>query len=70
MRSKQKINGQQYTIIWHVDDLKILHVDRKGCRRHYYTTQQQIRKESPLTTAHGKVLEYLGMTLDYLKKVK
>ena len=25
-------------------------------------------KESPLTTSRGKILEYLGLTLDYSKK--
>ena len=27
-------------------------------------------KESPLTTSRGKVLEYLGLTLDYSEKGK
>jgi len=55
------INGQRCTIIWHLDDLKISHVDK-------YVVK--FGKDIPLTTMHNKVLEYLIMTLDYLTKGK
>ena len=32
------INGKQCTIIWHVDDLKISHVETKGSKQHYKKT--------------------------------
>jgi len=61
----KRINGNQCTIIWHVNHLKISHVEKKevedGIRDHNKTFVQ----ESPLTTTCGKELEYLCMALDY-----
>ena len=57
--------------IWHVNDLKISHVEKKVIQD-IITYLIKFGKESPLTTTHGKVLEYLSMTLDYttMGKVK
>ena len=54
--ANKQINGKQCTIVWHVDDLKIVRLNKK------------FGKESPLTTNRGKILEYLGLTLDYSEK--
>jgi len=64
------INGKQCTIIWHVDDLKISHVDKIVVEDILKLLNDKFGRESPLTTTRGKVLEYLGMTLDYLTKGK
>jgi len=64
MANKQ-IHGKQCTIIWHVDDLKISHVEKKVIEDIIHRLGEHFGKESPLTTSRGKVLEYLGLTLDY-----
>jgi len=68
--ANKTINGKQCTIIWHVDDLKISHVDKKVIEDIIKQLNEKFGKESPLTTAQGKLLEYLGMTLDYMTKGK
>jgi len=68
--ANKTINGRQCTIIWHVDDLKISHVNKKVVEDIIGLLNKKIGKESPLTTTRGKVLEYLGMTLDYSARGK
>ena len=64
MANKQ-IHGKQCTIIWHVDDLKISHVEEKVIEDIICRLNERFGKEIPLTTSRGKILEYLGLTLDY-----
>jgi hypothetical protein len=60
------INGNQCTICWHIDDLKMSHVKAD-------VLEDIVKKldvkygsdEAPLTVMHGKIHDYLGMTLDY-----
>ena len=59
------INGKQCTILWHVDDLKISHVDPKVVTEIIELLKGEYGKESPLTIHRGKVHKYLGMTLDF-----
>ena len=60
------INGKQCTIGWHVDDLKISHVDSEVV---FYDIlnmlDKRYGKEAPMVTTRGKIHDYLGMTLDY-----
>lgn len=60
------INGLQCTIIWHIDNLKISHVDKKVAEDIITCLNNKFGNESPLSTTQGKVLEYLGMTHDYM----
>jgi len=60
------INGRQCTIIWHIDNLKISHVDKKVVEDIITCLNNKFGNESPLSTTQGKVLEYLGMTHDYM----
>lgn len=62
------INGKQCTIIWHVDDLKISHVDSEVVTSVIGTLNKAYGKHAPLTVTRGKVHDYLGMRLDYSKK--
>lgn len=62
------INGKQCTIIWHVDDIKISHVDMKVKEGIINKLNKKFDWNSPLTTTHGNVLKYLGMPLDYTTK--
>ena len=64
------INGRQCTIIWHVDYLKISHVDKEVIEDIINMLNEKFGKESQITTTRGRVLEYLGMTLDYSTKGK
>ena len=68
--ANKSINSKQCTIIWHVDDLKILHVKKNVIDDIIRLLSEKFGKESPLTSARGKVLEYLGITLDYMTKGK
>ena len=57
------INGKQMTVTWHVDDLKILHMDSEEvtkCIDHF----RKIYGEK-MTVHRGKVHKYLGMDLDF-----
>lgn len=59
------INGKQCTLLWHVDDMKVLHEDKDvvtNIINKLKSTYEKIRK---LTEVRGKVHPYLGMTIDY-----
>ena len=64
------INGKQCTILWHVDDLKISHVDPAVNTTIIELINTEFGKEAPITITRGLVHDYLGMTLDYTKPGK
>ena len=64
------IAGKQCMILWHVDDLKISHIDKNVVEDILKKPNEKFRHESPLTTSRGKVLDYLGMKFDYQQKGK
>ena len=68
--ANKNIEGKQCTIIWHVDDLKISHVNKDVVENILKKLNDKFGQESPLTTCRGKVLEYLGMKIDYRQKGK
>jgi hypothetical protein len=68
--ANKHIDGKQCTIVWHVDDLKISHVSKDVVEGIIARLNKKFGKESPLTTSRGKILEYLGLTLDYTEKGK
>jgi len=49
-------------------DLKISHMDKDIMEGIIKSLNRNFGKESPLSTTRGKVLEYLGLTLEYMKK--
>jgi hypothetical protein len=65
------IDGKQCTIVWHVDDLKISHVDPKAVTTILnlldgkYGQEIVGGKRAPLTITRGVKHDYLGMLLDY-----
>eukprot|EP00980_Cylindrotheca_fusiformis_P010187 scaffold2267_cov92-Cylindrotheca_fusiformis.AAC.6 len=63
--ANKQINGKQCTIGWHVDDLKISHVENDVIEGIYQLLNDQYGKETPLTVSRGKKHEYLRMTIDY-----
>jgi len=64
------INGRQCTITWHVDNLKISHAEKAVVDNILKKLNEKFGKNSPITTTQVKVLEYLGMMIDYRKKGK
>jgi len=63
--ANKMINGKQCTIVWHVDDLKISHVDSKAVTGVIDQLQAAFGTETPITVKRGKIHDYLGMTLDF-----
>jgi hypothetical protein len=59
------VDRKQYTIIWHVDDLKISHIDSKVVDHIIAMLEAEFGREAPLTVRRGKVHDYLGMILDF-----
>ena len=62
------INGQQMTVVWHVDDLKVSHVDATEVEKFVQQMEETFGQETPLTVSRGQVHDYLGMTLDFRTK--
>ena len=63
--ANKTINGKQCTVVWHVDDLKISHVDPDVVSQVISDLNSEFGDRDPLTVTRGKVHEYLGMTLDF-----
>ena len=59
------INGKQCTILWHVDDLKVSHVDPDVVTSVLEQINKEYGKAAPITITRGKVHDYLGMTIDF-----
>lgn len=59
------INGKQCTVGWHVDDLKISHIDEAVVEDLVAALQTKYGVEEPLTVNRGKVHDYLGMRIDF-----
>jgi hypothetical protein len=62
--ANKTINGKQLTIVWHVDDLKISHVDPQVVTN---TLTWLESKYGELRTTRGKKHNYLGMDMDFSK---
>lgn len=64
--ANKQIDGKQFTICWHVDDLKLSHKSSKIVTDIINKLQQEYGKETPLTVKQGKVFDdYLGMKMDF-----
>jgi hypothetical protein len=63
--ANKTINGKQCTILWHVDDLKISHIDSLVVDGILSELNTKYGKEAPLTVTRGKIHDYLGLTLDF-----
>ena len=65
--ANKQINGHQMTVVWHMDDLKILHKNLKEISK---LTKYLSKIYSDIKISQGRVHEYLEMTLDCTKKGK
>jgi hypothetical protein len=68
--ANKMVNGKQCTVLWHVDDLKISHMDPAVVESLLDLLNGVCGKLSPLVTTRGKMHDCLGMTLDYAKDGK
>jgi hypothetical protein len=64
--SNKMINGKQFTLTWHVDDIKMSHDDHKEIAR-VIDWLKGIYGDN-MHVSRGLVHDYLGMTLDYSTK--
>ena len=51
--------------MWHVDDLKISHVDSSVVDDIIASLKEEYGQVGEMTVKRGKVHDYLGMTLDF-----
>ena len=64
------IDNKQCTITWHVDDLKISHVNKDVVSIVIQNLKDEYGKHADLSIMRGKVHIYLGMTIDFTQKRK
>jgi hypothetical protein len=68
--ANKMIDGKQCTILWHLDDLKISHVDPKVKISIIGLIDTEFGKDAPLAIIRGRTYDYPGMTLNYIEKGK
>ena len=62
------VNGKQLTVAWHVDDLKVLHVEESVLDDFIAMMEKEFGTDTPLSLSRSPVQEYLGMTMDFSEK--
>ena len=63
-------NRTQGTILWHVDELKMLHVDSEIVSSVLAGIDAEYGNIVKMTITRGKIHRYLGMTINYYSPVK
>ena len=61
------VQGKQLTVAWHMDDLKVWHKLLTVVDQFIKDMDDKFGKETLINKLHGRVLDYLGMTLDFTK---
>ena len=61
--ANKMVNRKQMTVTWHVDDLKVSHVEEKEVSK--FCMQLSDIYGSKIKVNHGKVQSYLRMDFDY-----
>jgi hypothetical protein len=54
------VNRKQCTILWHVDDLKISHVDPEVVKSVIDQLNERYGKEAPLVVTYGKIHDLIS----------
>ena len=62
------VNENQFTIVFHIDDLLLSHKNPNIVTLYIRKLQQEYGSREDLTVTRGKIHEYLGMTLDFRVK--
>jgi hypothetical protein len=65
--ANKMINGNQCTILWHIDDLKIAHIDPAVVTSVIVELTGVFGTQALLSVTKRKIHHYLGMTLDFTK---
>jgi len=68
--ANKMVNGNQLTVSWHVDDLKVSHKDSKAVDEFLEWVRKTYGTIGKVKEKRGKIHEYLGMKLDYTHKGK
>ena len=61
--ANKDIHGEQLTVVWHVDDLKVLHKDKNVVSA--FCVKMSQLYGSGTKSSWGKVHDFLGMDLDW-----
>jgi hypothetical protein len=61
----KQVNGKPCTILWHVDDIKVSHVEPKVVTTILALINEEYGEETPLTVTRGRAHDYLGMTINF-----
>jgi Reverse transcriptase (RNA-dependent DNA polymerase) len=59
------VNSKQLTVAWHVDDIKVSHVEVQVVDAFINQLEAEFGSNTPLNKSRGKVHDYLGMILDF-----
>ena len=68
--ANKTISGKQCTIVWHVDDLMVSHVEQSVLDEIAESINDKYGRETPIVVHRGHVHAYLGMTIDYSEEGK
>ena len=61
------VNGEQVTVQFHVDDLKVLHKDQAELDDFLHDFKSEFGQKDESTENKGLIMhQYLGITIDYL----
>ena len=64
------VKGKQCTIIWHIEDPKMLHADPNIASSVISDIETEYGNISKMNITRGKIHKYLGMTINYYSPVK
>ena len=59
------VNDKQFTILWHVGNLKMFHFDSEIFSRVFSDIDTGYGKIVKITIMRGKIHKYLGMNINY-----
>ena len=68
--AKKKVSDKQLTLVWHVEDLRISHIESGASEEMIIQLSKRYRKYADLKIQIGKVHEYLIIQLDRQTQVK
>ena len=63
--ANKMVGGKQLTVCWHLDDIKVSHVNKHVVTKFVRRLNRLYGKKSELTVSRGKYHYYLGMYLDF-----
>ena len=63
--ANKMVNGEQLTVIWHVDDLKASHKEDQVLTDYLQWVKDTYGRIGEVKMTRGKIHDYLGMRIDY-----